>query len=292
MLSYIHSPKSYSVNLSYIHPRLFSTLVLLDPVIHEYSASPVEPPQRGPAYLSTFRRDLWPSREAAIESFHASKFYQKWDPRVLDRWIKHGIRDLPTVIYPEDNKANNRPQVTLATTKHQEVFTFLRPNFDAKHEQTGAASRETHPDLNQNVKDLYPFYRAEPVNTFLRLSELRPSALYIFGELSDMSASHFRQKKMEVTGVGVGGSGGAKEGRVKEVVLKGVGHLVAMEAVAECAEAIGPWISTECQRIARQDVRLRAGWAAKSQAQKTMIDEKWLEMMGPPPKPSRSRGKM
>lgn len=107
-----------------------------------------------------------------------------------------------------------------------------------------------------------------------------------------MSTSDLRQEKMEKTGAGIGGSGGAREGRVKEVVLEGVGHLIAMEAIAECANAIAPWIATECERIAIDDKRFHAHWSTKTQIEKTTIDDKWYEMMGPPIKSQRPKQKL
>ena len=70
---YSHHSPSHRVNLSLMHPRLFTTLVLLDPVIQSQSvvAPPSEP---NVARASTFRRDLWPSRAAAAASFAKSPF--------------------------------------------------------------------------------------------------------------------------------------------------------------------------------------------------------------------------
>jgi hypothetical protein len=39
--------------------------------------------------LSTFRKDFWPSRDAAAEEFKASRFHQKWDPRALEQLLRH-----------------------------------------------------------------------------------------------------------------------------------------------------------------------------------------------------------
>ncbi|KAJ6194049.1 toxin biosynthesis protein [Bipolaris maydis] len=96
------------VSLALLQPRLvLETLILIDPIIHRHN-----------------------------------KYYSKWDERVLQRWLQYGLRNLPTAVYPrhiqvagteahvthEDASADT---VTLTTTKHQEVFTFLRPTFDA-----------------------------------------------------------------------------------------------------------------------------------------------------------------
>ena len=124
------------VRLSLMHPRLFTTLILMDPVIQRL---PSRQGNYGPAKASTVRRDRWPNRKAAEASFKRSKFYQTWDSRVLDLWIKYGLRDLPTLLHPEPTAASNtlpplnadpssatvspdketETEVTLTTTKHQ-----------------------------------------------------------------------------------------------------------------------------------------------------------------------------
>ncbi|ETW77082.1 hypothetical protein HETIRDRAFT_327342 [Heterobasidion irregulare TC 32-1] len=63
------------------------------------------------------RRDVWPSREAARELF-AARSFKDWDPRVLDLHVKHGLRDLPTLTYPD------KQGVTLTCTKIQEAATY------------------------------------------------------------------------------------------------------------------------------------------------------------------------
>src|SRR4051794_17659861 len=103
-----------------MHPRLLTTLVLLDPVF-QFNFAPV---RVSPARASTFRRDLWQSRDDAEAFFLKNGFYQRWDNRVLKLWLKYGIRDLPTAIYGP-SLGQSQTAVTLTTTKHQEVFTFL-----------------------------------------------------------------------------------------------------------------------------------------------------------------------
>ncbi|KAF7304966.1 AB hydrolase-1 domain-containing protein [Mycena kentingensis (nom. inval.)] len=74
-----------------IVPRVFASLTLVDPVIIAYSnpSSPVGQPTLAEGALA--RRDTWPSREAALASFKANRFFASWDPRVLDAYVAHGI---------------------------------------------------------------------------------------------------------------------------------------------------------------------------------------------------------
>ena len=261
------------VNLSLMHPRLLSTLVLLDPVIQEYASTPSGP---NPVQLSTFRRDFWRSREEAEELMRKQKYYQSWDPRVLDRWLQFGLRDTPSPLYP-DQKG-----VTLTTTKHQECFTFMRPSWEGLSEDGKTIiNRDLVPDICLENPITHPLYRPEPPNTLARLGELRPSVLYLFGETSDMSPLLFRKQKMDTTGMGVGGSGGAKEGKVKEILMKGLGHLLAMEAPAQCAEEAGNWLGREVQRLAKERESYQE-WTKRSLASKSTMSDEWKKRIGGP----------
>jgi pimeloyl-ACP methyl ester carboxylesterase len=263
-------------NLSFIHPRLLSTVVLLDPVIQAYATAPVGP---SPAQASTHRRDLWPSWAEAEAAFRKQKFYQSWDPRVLDRWCKYGIRETPSPLYPGESG------VTLTTTKHQECLTFLRPSWEAMSPDGKIIMHpELVPDMAPDSLIRFPFYRPEPPNTLTRLPELRPSALYIFGKESPMSSPEAREVKMKTTGTGLGGSGGAAIGRVKQVVLEGIGHLVAMEAAVQCADAAAAWLGGESKRF-EVEKNAYAAWTKQSIMAKSTLSEEWKKRVGGPIRP-------
>lgn len=247
--------------LSLSHPRLFDALVLIDPVIDIGTGA------LSPAVLSSNRRDVWPSRKAAAEKFDESAFYKTWDARVLQRWKEYGLRPVPTELHPAQGESDER--VTLTTSKHQEVFTFLRPTY----------GDETTVDLDPEQKDKmtgYPFYRPEPAYVFKRLPELRPSTLYVFGARSDLSTPEMQEEKMATTGVGVGGSGGSAVGRVRQVVLD-CGHLVAMEKVDECAEAITEFLDTELARQRREAETQKQESEQKPREKRMMMDERWMK---------------
>jgi pimeloyl-ACP methyl ester carboxylesterase len=265
-------------NLALLHPRLLTTLVLMEPVIQ--LESPVSSNSTGAAGASTFRRDIWPSRAAAEKTFRNHQFYQRWDPRVLDLWIKYGFRELPTAIY--SSSPQGEKPVTLTTTKHQEVFSFARPNFPSTYAGSSvrAVNRITHPDLDpENIE--YPTYRYEPASTFLKLPFIRPSVLYIFGEDSIISSPEGRKAKTTTTGTGVGGSGGAQEGRVKDIHLAKIGHLVAMEALGACADAASAWLSTELERWRQEADAFQQEWNKKSLVEKSTTSAEWNSIMTP-----------
>ncbi len=286
--------------LSLMHPHLFTTLVLLDPVLNFRIAGPAF--GYTPLELSAVRREVWPSRAAAAESFRKSKFYAGWDPRVLDAWIQHGLRDLPTKLFPDaasagsaatakegSSKPEDGPPVTLTTTKAQEVFTFLRPLLQGVNLETGQRTfnRQLLPDVSNTSISGFgsaKLYRPEVPNTAAQLPHLRPGVCYIFGGTSHMSTPELRKEKMELTGVDVGGSGGVAAGRVSEVVLEKTGHLVAMDEPTRCAEHAAVWIGKELTLWREEERELAVAWWPRGDAQKQTIDEEWQTFIAKKPK--------
>lgn len=269
-------------NVALSHPRLFTTLILLDPVIARNAGAPGPISQSGAA-LSVNRRDTWPSREAALASYRKSPFYQAWDERVLDRWVKYGLRDV----------SGGSQEVKLATSRDQEVFTFLRPSWDAyAKDGKKLVNLDAAPDLNRDLDpDLwptYPFYRPELPSTWFRLPNLRPGVLYIFGGRSDLSPPELRQEKLDVTGVGTGGSGGAPAGRVRAVTSEGNGHMIAQEAPAFCARQISWWVEAEMGRWWIEQWEFEE-WTRRPAGERTVVGDDWRKFLGKPKRGAGSR---
>ncbi|KAF1837610.1 toxin biosynthesis protein-like protein [Decorospora gaudefroyi] len=268
-------------NLSLLHPRLFETLILIDPVI-QGKVSVIG--NISPAAASARRRERWPSRAEAAKSFQKSKFYQTWDPRVLDRWVQFGLRELPTKLFPDAKT----PEVTLTTTRHQEVMTFLRPNFEPRpHDKEPSSAhftltnpklnRRTHADMTPNATPQTPFYRGESTIVFNQLPALRPSVFYIFGELSFLTDDAAIEAKMSLTGSGVGGSGGRAEGRVANVTVKGAGHLIPMEKVGESADRISKWIGKEMVRYWDWERKTEEEWGGKQGVERSVLSARFVD---------------
>ncbi|KAH0831137.1 hypothetical protein J3R83DRAFT_13707 [Lanmaoa asiatica] len=79
-----------SLRVAFDLPKLFSSFVLVDPVIHR-------PHTRRPGYLHQMvlnaftRRDRWSSREEALQLFQKSTFFGAWDPDVLQLYVDHAV---------------------------------------------------------------------------------------------------------------------------------------------------------------------------------------------------------
>ncbi|RFU78300.1 hypothetical protein TARUN_3922 [Trichoderma arundinaceum] len=269
-------------NVALTHPRLFTGIVMLDPVIARFPSGIKVPSSTetyvSPASLSAFRRDTWPSRAEAAAAFRTKKFYQSWDPRVLDLYVRYGLRDISSPSgssTPTEKQDGSKTPVRLTTTKHQEVFTFIRPLWPALDPATKLLIKPSLApdcDLDPNTPAILPIYRAEGGNTVHRLPHLRPPILYVFGGTSDVSPPHLNREKLEITGIGVGGSGGVKAGRVKHVLHPKSGHLIPLEEPLFCAKAAAEWAKTEIGRWWEEE-REYEEWAKKSIEEKSTIDD-------------------
>ncbi|CAI7662032.1 unnamed protein product [Penicillium glandicola] len=275
------------VLLSLMHPRLFTSLALVEPVIVPDTFS-----GHGPmlSLLSLKRQDTWPSRSAAIET--AKKTHKRWDSRVFERWTQNGYRKLPTIIYPQidthDDQGTNPddPPVTLASTKYQEVTQYIRPNF-AGHKPLGQEELNpgpphdplTQPDVIGPTHKISPFYKSEAVVAWKLLDHVRPSILYVLGDRSPIQTDFIRAELLRRTGAGVGGSGGVKSSQVKEVIIKGSGHQVPLEKVKETASAIAEWISLVLQRWREDEMRVAQGWQDQSARDRLSMSAGWVPVL-------------
>jgi len=79
---------------------------------------------------------------------------------------------------------------------------------------------------------------------------------------------------METTGVGLGGSGGAGAGRVKEILMKKVGHLIPMDKVVETAQHCSTWIASELAGYRKNEELLQRFRKAQNENERYTITEK------------------
>ncbi|OZJ06662.1 hypothetical protein BZG36_00447 [Bifiguratus adelaidae] len=72
-------------------PHSFTALIAIDPVLAKETVKQ-DPPI---AALALKRRDRWPSRVEAKESFLKRPYYQRWDPRQVDIYAEFGLLESP-----------------------------------------------------------------------------------------------------------------------------------------------------------------------------------------------------
>ena len=76
-------------------PALFSSLVLVDPVLSPPTM--FDPRKTALVAMGALRRrGVWNSRKEAKESFLAKPFFRAWDPRIVDGYVDLGMHELGT----------------------------------------------------------------------------------------------------------------------------------------------------------------------------------------------------
>ncbi|PWW76000.1 alpha/beta-hydrolase [Tuber magnatum] len=79
-----HSYGGHTIaRIALIHPSLFTSILLLDPIIEDNFL--FQSPH--PSVLSAKRQDVWSSMAEAEKYVRARPFYKTWDPRVLEIYL-------------------------------------------------------------------------------------------------------------------------------------------------------------------------------------------------------------
>lgn len=264
--------------LSFLHPRLFSSLSLIEPVI-----APDIITGKGPilSIVSLKRRDTWESRDAAMKA--AQKSHKRWDPRVLDRWMLHGYRDLPA---DAQSDASGAQPVTLKSSKYQEVLQYIRPNLSGHKalSENACQSEPAHdplfyPDIIGPPETTGVFYRYEPILAWKMLEHVRPPVLYVLGHKGEILSPERRAEMVERTGRGIGGSGGVQAGLVGEKIIKG-SHQLPLEQVTETAGAVGNWIGKSVVRWKVDEARIAEGWERQPLSERLHGMSAWIPQLG------------
>ncbi|KAJ5601716.1 hypothetical protein N7510_011250 [Penicillium lagena] len=191
-----------------------------------------------PAKFPALRKDIWDSREKAESALRRG--LSKWDPRVAERYLRYGLRAVPTRLYnKQSHPALSENAVTLTTTKHHESWGYTTPNLEP---ESAGLDRLLLPDWDVEKERPYAFSRPECWSSMRNLPFLRPSVLWVFGENSYVSSREMEDEKMRVTGTGPGGSGGAAKGMVEKALLEKAGHNLILEEVDRSAKVGADWI--------------------------------------------------
>lgn len=268
------------INLSHMHPRLLSSLVLIDPVIPFKATPSLWPMLRLPSY----RKDHWKNKAEAEATFRKNPLVKRFDQRVIEKVLAHSIRPTPTLLYPQatldDNHEDGEQAYTLTTPKHQEAASVVRPNYEdvSVLSSPNVQDRYRYPDVWPDAPFKSPFYKSEGRSSWMFLPHLRPSVFWLYGADSYSADPEERESKMERTGTGWNGSGGAPLGRVKEALVQGSGHFVCMERVTECATEISGFLESEMD-IWREGEKasIDQDWRSKDVVGRQKLNDKWLE---------------
>lgn len=198
--------------------------------------------------------------------------FNAWDPRVLQCWLDYGLRP----------QSGSNSGVVLATSKHQEAVTYVRPLFsDQKPElestlrdQDGAVS-----DRDGRNCEVSGFECPVSAATMARLPGLKPSVIYVFGSKSIMSPAPKRQEVLFSTGTGAGGSGGYSSGKLESKLLSDRSHLVTFDDPVGCAAAAADYLchyvkdveKTGFQSFDRSTMQVTDAWRREARREVTSM---------------------
>ncbi|KAL8994309.1 MAG: hypothetical protein Q9169_005682 [Polycauliona sp. 2 TL-2023] len=248
--------------LAAFHPRLFSAIIAMEPMVGSTYRLDTKDGGGGDGTtkqktrLFVNRKDTWPSRDAARKHLMANPYYRLYDPRVFERVMQYDLHDIPSPSSSLSNSnSNSHPTttpVTLTTPKTMELYTILRADPPLKnHPQAPDHITKTPADT------IIPgFYRGERSAFINTLPSLLPPVLYVWGALSGYARIDYSSLIVERTGIGHGGNGGVKGGKVKEVEVEGAHHAVPLEKPAAAAEAMAPWVRG-CMGVWEEEARGR-----------------------------------
>jgi pimeloyl-ACP methyl ester carboxylesterase len=251
------------VYLASIHPKLFHSLILIDPVLQDF-----HPPGPNAALFSSMRREHWTSRAKAESQISSNAFFSSMDPRALKLFLEFALRDTPN------------GGVTLSTPKAQEAWTYVRSNLLPLSENT-LEGRHRERVLNP---ELVPFseesrlksMRPELLAICSAMPHLRPRTLYVYGEYSHINHDEVRTYHIEITGTGRGGNGGVAEGGVKDVDIVDCGHLCVLEKPGVIAEYVSNWLGDEVARWKEEISIWEKVDTGRSKNSQTELSDAWM----------------
>jgi pimeloyl-ACP methyl ester carboxylesterase len=253
---------AHLVYLASIHPRLFHSLVLIEPALQTQ-----HPPGPNAGMFSSIRRERWDSRTKAEAQFRRSPFFAAMDARALDLFLEFGLKDTPD------------GGVVLATPKAQEAWSFVRSTF---HELSDNKRRERmlNPDLESGSPvarlliarpDLLPICNTLP--------HIRPRTFYLYGDFSHINSEDVQADHASTTGTGHGGNGGVKEGGVKQEMVEDAGHLCVFEKPGVIADTVAGWLGEEMGRWREEKQFWDTVDTKKSKNGRTELSDEWIRVV-------------
>lgn len=235
--------------LALAHPTLFSSLIMIDPVIAPDEIISVGL-QLG---RNTLRRRVeWPTRRAAEKIFTMG--FKTWDPRVLAKFNAFAL-------YPPPSPDSMDKPVRLTTGRFQELMYFVRPKFI----YSGDVEEEPIEWVNE-AREGYAI-----------IGLLECSVLYVCGETSVSAGPKVREDWLARTGADV--EQRKAERRVETFVVPGTGHFVPMENPSACAEASAKWLDEEIGKWKEREEGLDETWRGLSAEAKEEKANAWMKFL-------------
>lgn len=233
--------------LSIFHPSLFTSLILLDPIL-------VADHLTGFAEKLTLfalnRPNEWPSRKRAEGYF--KKGFEGWDKRCLEKWMQYSL----VPVKPDEPDGATK----LAFARVQEIKSYVKTQhvFDS--------------NLNPG---LVPQWVDQPLQVFQSINNMCTRTLIICGVQSasarpamkdDWAARMGSNRAFRMRGV---------ERRVVIDTVEEAGHFVPFEKTSYCAERTAGWVKEELEEWRVREWEPKKRWRALSQEEREKSAEVW-----------------
>lgn len=252
------------VQLSVMHPRLFQSILFLEPVIQQ-----TIPPGPNAAFFTSVRRDLWDSYASAKDDFAKNKFYKSWDSRALEKYLQYGLRKCPTQLHPNANEG----AVTLTTPKAQEAWSYVRSTFAPHPPHSTVDDKERYLTNDYTAEQArYLFHRAEAGIAFQLLAYLQPAVKWVFGDKSYVNSPSHREEIRAGTAQALRGGAGADIS-----IIRGGGHLLPFEMIDEAADEISSFIKDQLEQYLKENAFWSSYESGKSERSMLQLSDQWTK---------------
>jgi pimeloyl-ACP methyl ester carboxylesterase len=243
---------SHLVSLSLMHPSLFTSLVLIEPIITD---SPSEAGVEKLAMAAIRRRRDWKTRAEAEEYF--GKVWSKWDARARERWNASAL--IPCDANFVDGKTE------LAWDRLQELDAYMDTS------ELWASAVGASVATGKGSAAWIPF----PPQIWERLKDLAVHTVFVCGSESEQHAERTRKHWKDFTGTNEKFWPRGFQRKVELLEMVAVGHLVPMEAASKCAELVGVWIDEE-MKMWRKEWDKNRRWRHMSEKDKCEAVASWM----------------
>lgn len=215
---------SQLASLALMHPSLFTSIVLIDPIIGSQGADcGVERLALG----AIKRQREWKTRSEAEAFF--SRVWGNWDARIKERWNA-------SALIPCD-RTNPNGKTELSWGRLQELTTYIDLS-----ELRASANRET--ELKSKGKGTAQW---TPYVTQLwdMISLIGVHVFYVCGEKSEQHNEKMRKHWHENTATNKRFWMRGFRRKVDLLILEKLGHLAPFENPTRCADSISAWIARD-----------------------------------------------
>ncbi|KAN0105880.1 prolyl aminopeptidase-like protein [Hyaloscypha variabilis] len=243
---------SQLLTLSLMHPSLFTSLVLIEPIISDNGS---EAGVEKLALAAIRRRREWKSRAEAEAYF--GKAWGGWDPRVRQKWNSSAL--IPSDVNNVDGKTE------LAWARVQELHSYMNPS-----ELRDLAAGE-----NAEGGKGRPAWTPYPLQIWERIRDLGVHALFVCGAGSAQNSERIRKHWKGFTGTNEKFWSRGFQRRIELKIIGEGGHLVPLEAPTKCADSAGVWIEEEMKVWWKEWAKDRR-WRQTSEKDKGESIEKWM----------------